>query len=96
MSEVWITIAALVLASAVIRASGPVLLGGRDLPDRFQAVIALIAPAVLAALVVVQTFSAPEGGRARARLRGSRASPRPRERSRSAPRCCRRWRWPRS
>ncbi len=62
MSEVWITIAALVLASAVIRASGPVLLGGRDLPDRVQAVIALIAPALLAALVVVQTFSAPEGG----------------------------------
>jgi uncharacterized membrane protein len=62
MSEAWITIAALVVASAVIRASGPVLLGGRDLPDRFQAVIALIAPAVLAALVVVETLGAPEGG----------------------------------
>jgi branched-subunit amino acid transport protein len=62
MSEVWITIAALVVASAVIRASGPVVLGGRDLPDRFQAVIALIAPAVLAALVVVETLGAPEGG----------------------------------
>jgi len=62
MTEAWITIAALTLASAAIRASGPVLLGGRDLPDRFRAVIALIAPAVLAALVVVETFGAPEGG----------------------------------
>jgi uncharacterized membrane protein len=62
MSEVWITIAALALASAAIRASGPVLLGGRMLPGRVRDVIALIAPALLAALVVVETVGAPEGG----------------------------------
>ncbi|HEY8000398.1 MAG: AzlD domain-containing protein [Vicinamibacteria bacterium] len=61
MSEVWITIAVLVVASAAIRASGPVLLGGRELPVRVQGVIALVAPALLAALVVVQTVGAPEG-----------------------------------
>ena len=62
MSEVWVTIAVLAVATAVIRASGPLALGGRDLPARAAAVIALIAPALLAALVVVETVGAPEGG----------------------------------
>jgi branched-subunit amino acid transport protein len=62
MSEVWVTIAVLAVATALIRASGPVLVGGRELPERLQGVVALIAPALLAALVVVQTIGAPEGG----------------------------------
>jgi branched-subunit amino acid transport protein len=61
-SEVWITIAALAIATALIRASGPVLLGGRDLPLAVQGVIALLAPALLAALVVVETLGEPAGG----------------------------------
>jgi branched-subunit amino acid transport protein len=62
MTEVWITIGVLIVTTAAIRASGPVLLGGRDLPVSVQGVIALVAPALLAALVVVETLSAPEGG----------------------------------
>ncbi len=62
MSEAWITIVVLAVATAAIRASGPVLLGGRQLPARIQGVISLLAPALLAALVVVETFGAPEGG----------------------------------
>jgi branched-subunit amino acid transport protein len=62
MSDVWITIAVLAVATAAIRASGPVLLGGRELPGRLQGVIALLAPALLAALVVVETIGAPAGG----------------------------------
>jgi branched-subunit amino acid transport protein len=62
MSEVWITIAVLALATAAIRASGPLLLGGRELPGPAMGVIALVAPALLAALVVIQTLGAPEGG----------------------------------
>ena len=62
MSEAWVTILALTVGTAIIRASGPVLLGGRDLPARLQGVIALLAPALLAALVAVQTFGASEGG----------------------------------
>ena len=62
MTEVWITIAVLAVATAAIRASGPVVLGGKVLPAAFQDVIALIAPALLAALVVVQTLGSPEGG----------------------------------
>ena len=62
MTEIWITIGVLALTTALIRASGPVLLGGRDLPRRFRGVISLLAPALLAALVVVETIGAPEGG----------------------------------
>ena len=62
MSEVWITIAVLTVATVAIRASGPVLLGGRDLPAPVLGVLSLIAPALLAALVVVETLSAPDGG----------------------------------
>jgi hypothetical protein len=47
---------ALVATTALIRASGPVLLGGRELPPRALSVIALLAPALLAALVVIETF----------------------------------------
>jgi branched-subunit amino acid transport protein len=62
MSDVWLTIGVLAVGTAAIRASGPVLLGGRDLPPMLRGVIALVAPALLAALVVVQTVGAPEGG----------------------------------
>jgi branched-subunit amino acid transport protein len=62
VSEVWITICVLIVTTVAIRAAGPVLLGGRDMPAPVQNVIALVAPALLAALVVVETLSAPEGG----------------------------------
>jgi uncharacterized membrane protein len=61
MSDVWVTIAVLALATAAIRAAGPVLVGGRDLHPRLFAVIALLAPALLAALVVTETFGRPDG-----------------------------------
>ena len=56
MAEVWTLTALLVVTTALIRASGPVLLGGRALPERAGAVIALMAPALLAALVMTETF----------------------------------------
>lgn len=62
MTAVWVTIAGLTVTTALIRASGPMLLGGRELPVQLQKTIALLAPALLAALVVVQTFSVPAGG----------------------------------
>ena len=62
MTEVWITIGVLTVTTAATRAAGPVLLGGRQVPERLRAVIALVAPALLAALVVIQTVGAPEGG----------------------------------
>jgi branched-subunit amino acid transport protein len=46
----------------VIKAAGPVLLGGRALPARLNGVISLLAPALLAALLAVQTFGTSERG----------------------------------
>ena len=56
MTTLWVTIVAVALANAVIKAAGPLLVGGRDLPGRATAIIALLAPALLAALVVTETF----------------------------------------
>ncbi len=61
MTVLWITIVAVALASAAIRAAGPILLGGRELPSSASAFITLLVPAVLTALVVTQTFG--EDGR---------------------------------
>ena len=56
MTTLWVAIVAVALASAAIKAAGPVLIGGRELPPRVTSVIALLAPALLAALVVTETF----------------------------------------
>lgn len=61
MAEAWIVFAWLFVTTALIRASGPVVLGGRELPERVTAVVALLAPALLAALVVTETFRGPDG-----------------------------------
>ncbi len=57
MSRVWVTILGLAAATVAIKASGPLLVGGRSLPPLALRVIALMAPALLAALVVTQTFA---------------------------------------
>jgi hypothetical protein len=54
---VWVTIAALAVATAAIKAAGPLALGGRPLPTPVVLVISLLAPALLAALVMTQTFA---------------------------------------
>lgn len=51
MSDAWIIVVAVGVGTIAIKAAGPVLLGGRPLPDRVQRVVALLAPALLAALV---------------------------------------------
>ena len=56
MTEVWVTIVALALATAALKLFGPLALGGRSLPARAFAVVELLASALLAALVVVETF----------------------------------------
>lgn len=61
MAETWVVVAWLVVTTAVIRAAGPVSLAGRDLPPRAIGVIALLAPALLAALVVTETFESSGG-----------------------------------
>lgn len=57
MTETWTVIAVLAVATATLKASGPVALGGRELSPQAAAVIGLLAPALLTALVVVETFA---------------------------------------
>jgi hypothetical protein len=52
----WVTIALLTVGTVAIKATGPVALGGRELPPRLTGVVTRLAPALLSALVVVETF----------------------------------------
>jgi uncharacterized membrane protein len=56
MTTVWIAIALLTVGTVAIKSAGPVALGGRELPPRMTSVVARLAPSLLAALVVVDTF----------------------------------------
>jgi branched-subunit amino acid transport protein len=55
-TTVWITIGGLCVVTAVIKAFGPLVFGGRRLPGEIGQVIPLLAPALLAALVITETF----------------------------------------
>ena len=54
MSDVWTVVLVVGVVTMALKAVGPVLLGGRPLPGRLGVVVDLLAPAVLAALVVSQ------------------------------------------
>jgi branched chain amino acid efflux pump len=61
VSAAWITVTGLAIATAAIKAFGPLVFGGRELPALLARVIPLLAPALLAALVVTETFGGPTG-----------------------------------
>ena len=56
MSALWVAIVAVTLATAAFKAAGPILAGIRELPPRVNAVMVLLTPALLTALVVTETF----------------------------------------
>jgi hypothetical protein len=58
MTSAWIVVAVLCVGTASMRAAGPVAFGGRSLTGRGAAVVGLVAPAILGALVVYETVSA--------------------------------------
>ena len=62
MTTVWIVVGVLFLGTAGMKAVGPVAFGGRSLSERSAAVVGLVAPAILGALVVYETFSAGGAG----------------------------------
>ncbi|MER6144981.1 AzlD domain-containing protein [Streptomyces sparsogenes] len=49
----WSAVVAVAVLSFALKAVGPIALGERELPPRARAVIALMAPALLAGLVTV-------------------------------------------
>jgi branched-subunit amino acid transport protein len=53
--KVWLVVLVVGAATVCFKAAGPVLLGRRRLPDAITGVVALLAPVLLAALVVTQT-----------------------------------------
>jgi branched-subunit amino acid transport protein len=53
----WLLIGACALITAAIKAAGPIALGGRVLPAWFSAIVAMMAPALFAALVATQALA---------------------------------------
>jgi branched-subunit amino acid transport protein len=62
VSAAWLTVLVLFAVTVAFRAAGPVTVGGRSMPRRVADVIALVAPALLAALVGYETLVARGGG----------------------------------
>jgi hypothetical protein len=58
VTAVWLTIVPVAVASAAIKAAGPLLLGDRQLGPRATVVVTSLAPALLTALVLVATLTA--------------------------------------
>lgn len=61
MTAVWVTVAGLALTTVITKAVGPVALGDRELSRAFLKVIELLAPAILAALIVIGTVTDADG-----------------------------------
>jgi hypothetical protein len=57
MTAAWVVVGVLAASTMALKAAGPVLLGGRRVPERIAGILDLLAPVVLAALVAVQTFA---------------------------------------
>ena len=62
MSAVWLTIAVLTVGTFGMKILGPLVLGERPPSPRVLAMTGLVAPALLAALVVYETLSADGHG----------------------------------
>ena len=58
MTSAWLTVLVVAGATIAIKAAGPVILGGRQLPPPVLSVVALLPAALLSALVAVLTFQA--------------------------------------
>lgn len=56
MIQAWLVVGAVGVTTFAIKALGPVLLGGRPLPPKVGRMVALLGPALLAALVAVNTL----------------------------------------
>ena len=57
MNAAWTAVLVVGVATIALKAAGPVLAGGRELPLGSARVVNLLAPALLAALVATQAFA---------------------------------------
>jgi branched chain amino acid efflux pump len=58
LSSTWLVVAIVGAGTIACKAAGPVLLGGRSLPPQLAGIVDMLAPALLAALVITQAVSA--------------------------------------
>jgi branched-subunit amino acid transport protein len=56
-TQLWLVVVATAAVTAFIKAFGPMTVGGRELPTWSAGIIGLLAPALLAALVVVSALT---------------------------------------
>ena len=57
MTSTWVLIAVVGACTIALKALGPLAIGGRELPRPLLGVVALLAPTLLAALIVTQAFA---------------------------------------
>jgi hypothetical protein len=55
--EAWLLIAIVGTCTIALKALGPLVIGGRALPRPVLGIVALLAPTLLAALIVTQAFA---------------------------------------
>ena len=56
-TQVWVLIGGLIVITTGIKAVGPAVVGGRELPRWASGVIAMMSPALLMALVATSVFA---------------------------------------
>lgn len=70
MMDIWIVVVVVGVATMLFKSLGPVFLGRRPLPPRVRGVVDLLAPVMLIALVVTQTFGGDQAVEVDARVPG--------------------------
>jgi branched-subunit amino acid transport protein len=70
MSATWVVVLVVGAFTISFKAAGPLLLAGRQLPARLASAFELLAPSLLAALVVTQSLGGKDGIEVDARLVG--------------------------
>jgi branched-subunit amino acid transport protein len=70
MSDTWLVVLIVGAFTISFKAAGPVLLAGKQLPPRLSSAFELLAPSLLAALVVTQSVGGKNGIVLDARLVG--------------------------
>ncbi|HTZ06649.1 MAG TPA: AzlD domain-containing protein [Gaiellaceae bacterium] len=57
MSQAWVAVLAVGAGTVVLKSVGPVIVGGKPVPPRLFGILTMLAPALLAALVVTEGFA---------------------------------------
>jgi hypothetical protein len=74
VTSAWILVLVVGLATVGLKAAGPLVLGGRQLPAPVLGVVGLMAPALLAALIATNTLASGQQLVVDARLLGVAAA----------------------